>query len=409
MKVWPRIIFHVDMDAFYAAVEQRDNPELQGKPVIIGGTGRRGVVSTASYEARAFGVHSAQPGYLARQRCPNGIFLKPNMSKYVSVSKQIMAIFKDYSPSVEPLSLDEAFLDMSGTEKLMGAPEKVATQLQDQILEELNLAASIGVAPMKYIAKVASDLNKPLGICICLPGEEQTFLAPLPIEKLWGVGKVTAPKVRALGLATIGDVARADPGMLERELKGLGRHISLLARGIDSRPVRKPQRRKSVGAERTLLDDISGEKAIMEHLRPLADDVAATLRKNGFVAGGVRLKLKTATFKSMSRDEKTKRPTDNADEMLRTLERLCARTDLDQPFRLIGMAAFDIRENVEARQPQLFAVPEETKASAIDDTLDAIKAKFGKPSIHRASHAPAERAGHSFYRFDDVDDETFTD
>jgi len=188
-----RVIFHVDMDAFYASVEQRDHPHMRGKPVIVGGEGRRGVVSTCSYEARVFGVHSAMPGYRAKQLCPQGIFVAPRMSVYIDVSKALMQIFDDFSPHVEPLSLDEAFLDMSGTEKLLGHKKEVARRLMQTIKKELRLTASVGVAPNKFIAKVASDMNKPFGLTLCESGREQEFLAPLAVKRLWGVG----PKAQA--------------------------------------------------------------------------------------------------------------------------------------------------------------------------------------------------------------------
>ncbi|HEY1098315.1 MAG TPA: DNA polymerase IV, partial [Myxococcota bacterium] len=289
---WPRAVLHVDMDAFYASVEQRDRPELRGKPIVIGGDGPRSVVSTASYEARVFGVKSAMPGVVAKRLCPHAIFLPVRMSHYVEVSRKLMEILGRYSPTVEPLSLDEAFLDATGTEALFGTPAELAWSVQRAVREELALPCSVGVAANKFVAKVASDFKKPAGIVVVAPGEEQAFLSPMPIERLWGVGPKTAERLRADGYVTIADVAAADPALLQRRYGGLGEHLHALANGHDERPVDDDRERKSLGAERTMDIDIVGVDAVRRQIVPLIEEVAFGLRKANLRAGGVRLKIK---------------------------------------------------------------------------------------------------------------------
>jgi DNA polymerase-4 len=382
---WPRVVFHVDMDAFYAAIEQRDRPELRGKPLIVGGTGNRGVVSTASYEARPFGVHSAMPTYRARQLCPQGIFIAPRHAHYTEVSRQLMDILGDYSPDVEPLSLDEAFLDMTGTEALFGAPEQTAARLQQAIRDKLALDASIGVATIKFIAKIGSDLNKPAGITICPPGRERAFLAPLPVERLWGLGKKNAPRVRAMGYSTIGDVQTASRQRLEGELGQLGTHIWLLARAQDPRRV-SHEARKSHGAERTLDENIQGREPVRLRLLPLIDEVAAGLRKEGVKARGIRLKIKYATFEQRTRHRQLLEPANDVGSLQQAVEALLDRIDLDQPIRLVGMAAFDLQEDKAPTQQSLFAAPEgRPERQKLDEAIDAVTAKFGKGVVRRAS------------------------
>lgn len=392
-RAWSRIVFHIDMDAFYASVEQRDNPSLKGKPVIVGGTGRRGVVSTASYEARKFGVHSAMPSFAAHQLCPEGIFLPGRMSTYIEVSKQIMAILDDYSPDVEPLSLDEAFLEMSGTEALLGPPEEVAVRLRDDILARLDLTASVGVARTKYVAKVCSDFKKPFGVTVCPPGTERAFLAPMPVRRLWGIGPKTEPRLRAYGLHTIGDVAARSLEELKGHLGSLGEHIWRLANGQDPRAVTSDRKAKSMGAERTLSENISGRVAIRKILLPLCDEVAARLRKAKVRAHGVRLKVKYADFSQHTRQLKLDEPICDARSLDTALERLYPKVDIERPMRLVGMAAFDMVPDDAHYQADLFGesrsadvVRDETKKhEGLEHVLDQVKAKFGDDAVKRAS------------------------
>lgn len=391
------MILHVDMDAFYAAIEQRDDPALRGKPVIVGGTSPRGVVATASYEARVFGVRSAMPSYRARALCPDGIWVRPRMSVYVAVSAQLMAIFEAVTPSVEPLSLDEAFLDLAGTERLLGDAVGVARRLAQTIEQTLGLTASIGVAANKFVAKVASDLHKPSGITVCEPGREAAFLAPLPLQRLWGVGPKTAAPLLALGLHTIGDVASCPPAQLVTAVGRSAAHLQALARGEDARRVVPDRTRHRRGAERTLATNIEGPDAVRRALLPLVDEVAAGLRRHGLRAGGVQLKVKYADFQQVTRESTLPAPTNQADGLLLGLERLMARVALDRSIRLVGLAAYDLREEDAPRQLTLFG---DTRAPATDAdtshpaprdraelsrTLDAVEERFGQGSVQRGS------------------------
>jgi DNA polymerase-4 len=267
------------MDAFFASIEQHDRPELRGLPIIIGSDSRRGVVATASYEARKFGVHSAQPMAIAKQKCPEGIIVYPRFERYSQVSKQIMAIFEEFSPTIEPLSIDEAFLDMTGTQA-MGTPLELAKALQQRIFEATGLTCSIGIAHNKFLAKLSSDLKKPNGITMVPDGQEKDFIAPLPVRKLWGVGPKSEAKIRELGIETIGDVAEADLTRLREQLgRSMADHIYTLAHAIDHRQISPDRERKSIGSETTFDVDIRTQDQVANALRPHADDVARTLRK----------------------------------------------------------------------------------------------------------------------------------
>lgn len=384
-----RIILHVDMDAFFAAVEQRDRPELRGKPVIVGGTGGRGVVSTCSYEARVFGVHSAMPTFKARRLCPNGIYITPRMSAYAEASRAIMEVFDRYSPVVEPLSLDEAFLDMTGSERLFGTPREMGEAIRRDIRAATELTASVGVASSKFVAKVASDTNKPDGLTECEPGREKAFLAPLPIERIWGVGKRAAERLHGLGLDRIGDIAAYPVDVLEQRLGGFGRHVWNLANGIDVRDVSTGRVRQSVGAERTLAKDITGRDAVRHRLLPLADEVAATLRRKGKRAWGVRLKLKYADFRATTRDLRLDAPAQDAERLLAALDELMGRADLELPMRLVGLAAFDLTEEGVPRQASLFEPPPERREQ-LESALDAVRDKFGSATVVRGSWLGSE-------------------
>ena len=379
-----RIILHVDMDAFYAAIEQRDHPEYRGKPVIVGGTGRRGVVATASYEARAFGVHSAMPTFKARDRCPGGLFVVPRMSVYAEVSRQIMGVFERYSPAVEPLSLDEAFLDMTGSERLFGSPAEMAAGVRADIRAETGLTASVGVASSKFVAKVASDLDKPDGLTLCPFGEERAFLAPLPLKRIWGVGKRGEASLTALGLRTIGDVAAYPRAVLERKFGRFGAHVWQLANAMDARPVVTGRARLSHGAERTLATNIVGQSAVRHRLLPLADEVAAGLRRAGKRAWGVRLKLKYADFHQVTRDMRLSEPIRDAASILRAVDELIERVETRAPIRLVGVAAFDLVSEEVPLQGALFGEPTE-KREELESALDALRTRFGDQTVVRGS------------------------
>ncbi len=384
-KKWPRTILHLDMDAFFASVEQRDRPALRGTPVIVGGTGRRGVVSTASYEARVFGVKSAMPTALAKRLCPQGNYVAPRMSAYAEVSKQLMLILGRYSPTVEPLSLDEAFIDATGTDELFGAPMDLAWTIQRAVREELSLSCAVGVATNKYVAKVASDQKKPGGIVVVQPGEEATFLAPLPIERLWGVGPKTAERLRADGFDVIADVAAKDSAWLEARYHSLGAHLRNLARGIDDRPVDDDRERKSLGAERTLEHDVVGVDDVRRFLVPLVDEVCAGLRRAGKRAGGLRVKVKYADFHRVSRERLLAEAACDSASLMAAVDHLLPRMDLSRPMRLVGLAATHLSDENTPRQASLFSLTPVAKSEALGKALDAISAKHGRGALRRGS------------------------
>ena len=305
-----RKILHVDMDAFYASVEIRDDPRLRGQPVAVGGSARRGVVLAASYEARPYGVHSAMPMARALRLCPGLIVVPPHFDRYVEASEQVFAIFHEFTPEVEGLSLDEAFLDVTRSIALFGSAEEQAAKIKARIRERLGLTASVGIAEVKFAAKVASDLRKPDGLVVVPQGGVAAFLAPLPVSRLWGVGPKTEKVVLALGLRTIGDVAKAEDAWLERELGSLGPWLSALARGIDPRPVEPDREAKSIGAEETFEEDLEGED-LHPFLHGQALRVAARLRRAGVRARAIHLKVKSATFHTTTRQRTLPEPTDD--------------------------------------------------------------------------------------------------
>lgn len=374
-----RLIFHVDMDAFYASVEQRDRPELRGRPVIVGGGKKRGVVAAASYEVREFGVHSAMPMARALRKCPDAVVIKPRMAHYAAASKKLMGVLVNYSPLVEPLSLDEAFLDMTGTEKLFGTPLETAQALKRDIFEATDgLTCSVGIAPNKYLAKIASDLDKPDGITFIRHGTERETLAPMSIRKIWGVGKKTAKKLEARMLHTIGDIAEADFVKLAGIVgERSARHLKQLARGEDDRPVVADRERKSVGAEITLSEDIRGRAQIERQLRAQCERVARELRKKNLRAESARVKLRySKTFRLKTRQGPMPTAADDSRTLFETTRRLLDDLELDEPIRLVGAAAFDLIAEDDTVQLALFD-GERKQNATLEKTLDAIRDKFG--------------------------------
>jgi DNA polymerase IV len=386
---WPRTILHADMDAFYAAVEQHDRPELRGRPILVGHPGPRSVVTTASYEARPFGVGSAMPMAEARRRCPQAIVVPPRFTRYEAVSRQVRAVFDAFSPVVEPLSLDEAFLDLTGSEGLLGPPGKIAGDLKAAVREATGLTVSVGAAPSKYVAKVASDVGKPDGLVVVAPSEVRAFLAPLPIRRLWGAGPKTAVRLEAMGLATLGEVASCEPGRLEAALGSLGPHLWRLARGEDERPVIAEREASSLGYERTLETDVVGDAGVRPHLLAAAEEVARRLRAASRAARGVRVKVKTRDFRLQTRQCRLPTPAANADALYEAGCRLLRELDLEIPMRLVGLAAFDLVEAGAPVQADLFASPATERRRGLDEALDAIDARFGRGAVRRASDARA--------------------
>lgn len=334
-----RWILHVDMDAFYASVEQLDNPALRGKPVIVGGLGPRGVVATASYEARKFGVRSAMPTAKARKLCPRGVFLPPRFERYAEVAEAIRGILSEYTPLVESVSLDEAFLDLTGTERLHGPPERVAREIHRRIPRETGLTCSVGLGPNKPVAKLASDRAKPGGLLIVYPGDVQAFLDPLPVEALWGIGPVTAAKLRSLGLRTVRDLREAGPELLAAWFgPRSGAHLHRLARGEDDSPVVPGREAKSLSQERTYPRDLYAAEEIRGEVRDLALGVAERLCGRGLLAREVFVKVRWADFTTHTRQQRLPEPTDHpfiiADAALALLSRVEPRP---LGIRLLGV------------------------------------------------------------------------
>ena len=379
-----RTVIHVDMDAFYASVEQRDRPELAGKPVIVGGHPRRGVVLAASYEVRPFGVRSAMSMAEAVRRAPKAIVVPPRFDAYAAASEEVFAIFEGVTPMVEPLSLDEAFLDVTASQALFGAPAEIARRIRAEIAAKLRLPASAGIAEVKMVAKIASDLAKPNGQREVPAGETSAFLAPLPLSRLWGVGAKTGAALSALGLHTIGDLAAADPDWLERRAPGT-RGLSELARGIDPRPVIPDRAAKSIGAEDTFDEDCArGDLPPLIHHQALR--VGRRLRRAGVKARVVQLKIKLADFKLITRRTTLGEPTDDGQALYRAALELLARTDVPERVRLTGVSA----QEIEAPRPQadLFpAVP--SRADRLNSALDRITDRFGAAAVVTADVADA--------------------
>ena len=381
MDAWPRIIIHADMDAFYAAVEQRDNPELRGKPVLIGPNSHRGVVLTASYEARPYRVGSAMPVAEARRRCPHAIMVPPNFDRYQAVSAQIMDVFADFSPYVEAISLDEAFLDMTGATHFFGEPREMGARLKAAVLEATDLNISVGVSGSKYVAKVASAHDKPNGLTVVPQDQAREWLAPQPVKRLWGVGRKTAPRLEALGFHTIGDIAGADPRVLRDKLGQSGAHFHNLANARDPRRVSRGRTARSIGSDRTLSEDVHRREDILRHLHRSAERIARRVRKKNYTAGGLRVRLKTTDFKMHTRQRKFVAPADTASEFLKLASKLLDEFDQPGPFRLVGMAAFDLDWKESATQLDLFA---DAKDRDLEVTLDALTEKFGADTVLRA-------------------------
>ena len=386
-----RRILHIDMDAFYASVEQRDQPAYRGRPVIVGADpqdGRgRGVVSAASYEARTFGIHSALPIGQAYRRCPEGVFLPVRMSRYQEVSSHIFRIFGRYTDLVEPLSLDEAFLDVTGSLRLFGSAEAIGRRIQTEILTETELGASVGIATNKFVAKVASDLRKPHGFVVVPPGQAARFLQPLPIERLWGVGPKTAGRLRQMGLMTIGELAARPQFGLAAALGPLGAHLWDLAQGIDTREVIPEEPAQSVGAETTFPEDTADPVRIRQTVLALSEGVARRLRVEAIQAGALTLKLRDETFRTQTRSVSLSEPTDQSRDLYRTALMLLERFPFSgRKVRLLGVTASRLSDLRGSRQQlSLELNPVGAKQRRLTEAVDRIHARFGKGAIRPAS------------------------
>lgn len=380
-----RSIIHVDMDAFYASVEERDRPELAGRPVIVGGSAEaRGVVSAANYAARRYGVHSAMPTATARRLCPQAAFLPVRMDYYAQISRQIREVFFRYTPEIEPLSLDEAFLDVTGSEGLFGPATVIARRIKEDIRQELGLVASVGVAPNKFIAKIASDVEKPDGFVVVEPGREQAFLDPLPVERLWGVGRVSAEVFQRLGIRTIAQVRQRGVQALAKHFGRMGEHLWQLAQGIDDRPVVSERQAKSISNETTFATDVDDPALLRAWLRELTEQVASRLRGEGLYARTVQLKVRFADFRTITRAQTLPRATNVTREIRQTAAELL-ETRLPPghlPVRLIGVGVSGFEEDDPA-QGDLFGQDTQQRQRQIDAVADLIKGRFGDAAIRR--------------------------
>jgi len=351
-----RSILHADMDAFYASVEQRDRPELRGKPVVVGGSPEgRGVVAAASYEARTFGVHSAMPMSRALRLCPEAVRVSPRFDRYAEVSRQVMAIFRSVTPLVEPLSLDEAFLDITHQVAAIGGATEAAQHVKAEVRRVTALNVSIGGGVNKTIAKVASDAGKPDGLLIVPAGEERAFLAPMPVRRLWGVGPKAEDILASVGVQTIGELAEADAGQLTRVLGSRGTMLRDMARGIDERPVEPVHERKSIGAETTFAHDLPDSDVLRAELRRVSDEVARRLEEKGLAATTVTLKLRYANFHTITRRTTRAEPVTSASELDRVAQSLLdiVVTPGDR-FRLVGVSCSQLRQSLETPQLPLW-------------------------------------------------------
>jgi len=376
-----RTILHADLDAFYASVEVLDDPSLRGRPVIVGGDrGTRGVVMAASYEARKFGVHSAMPIRTASSLCPTGVFLPGRPDRYRDLSRQVMRVFSSYTPQVEPISLDEAFLDVTASRDAFGDGETIARRIKQRVLDEVGLVVSVGVAANKLCAKVASDLRKPDALVVVPPGEEAAFLAPLPVSRLWGVGPQSRQALADYGVTTIGQLAALADGTLRRRFGTHGHDLALRARGIDPSPVVTSQAPKSIGHELTFNRDVDDPARLEATLLDLAESVATRLREHDMAAGAVQLKLRYEGFETLTRQMPVPRQTRESEPIYAAGVALLRKTLVrDRAVRLIGLTAINLTD---VQQLTLFDTPDKT--DRITRSIDAVRERFGEKAITRA-------------------------
>lgn len=373
------------MDAFYAAVEQRDNPVLKGKPVIVGGHSERGVVSTCSYEAREFGVRSAIPMFRAKLLCPNAVIIPVNMEKYKAASREIFKIFYEYTPLVEPLSIDEAFLDVTGCDKVFGSAQEIGRQIKDRIKTENQLTASVGVSYNKHLAKLASDMEKPDGFKVISEEEAVQLLEGLPIQELWGVGKKTAQNLNNRAIKTIGQLRKLAVQQLRPYFGKNAEAVYLLARGIDNRPVISDEEVKSIGNETTLEKDVWDSKALKQILLPLAEKVARRARLKEIRGRTITLKLRYHDFATITRSVTLAKGIDSDLELYRIAEGIFEKEWNNKAVRLIGLTLSNLESGQCDEQLSLFSENVSNKQAKIDSAVDKIKDRFGDRSVFRGT------------------------
>jgi DNA polymerase-4 len=380
-----RAILHVDLDAFYAAVEQLDDPSLRGLPVLVGHDGARGVVTAASYEARVFGCRSAQPMSVAKRLCPHAIVRPTRFDRYHEMSAKMFSILESYTPLVQPLSIDEAFLDVTGSLRLFGPPEKIALEIRRRVREELGITCSVGVAPNKFLAKLASDLKKPDGLMIIKADEIEQTLSPLSISRIWGIGPKTTKRLNDFGVKLIGDLRKLSPEFLKKRFGIEADRYLKLSVGDDERTVTPDHQAKSIGQERTFGVDLVEPDHVRGALLHQVEQVARRLRKHSFKARGVTVKIRDGEFHTVTRSASLDQPTDVTDELWQATKALfdawAARSF--RPIRLIGMQATRLTRDPEERG--LFEDPKHERLKLLDRTVDRIQSKFGSNSIARAT------------------------
>ncbi|MDB4634672.1 DNA polymerase IV [Rubripirellula sp.] len=390
------MILHIDMDAFYASIEQRDNPNLLGKPVVVGGSAKRGVVAAASYEARRFGIHSAMSGKRAAELCPQAVFVQSRLDHYADIGRQVREIFLRFTPVVQPLSLDEAFLDVAGTLRLFGSAREIGMQIKLLIQQELKLTASVGIAPLKFVAKIASDIHKPDGFTEISADDITSFLDPLPVSRLWGVGRVGNQKLASLQLKTIGDIRRYDRAIMSKKFGNWGDHLWKLANGIDPRKVVPDRTAKQISHERTFVDDIDDPDMMRAVISHLCEQVTRRLRRNRRFARSVTVKYRCDDFRTFAKTRSFNEPTQATDPVFRKamilLKELTAQHP--QPIRLLGVSVGNLT-NEGSRQLDLFqSETDDQSQKAVDQVVDQLSDQLGKNSVYRAtSHSWINRDG----------------
>ena len=381
-----RVILHVDMDAFYASVELLDDPSLADEPVVVGGLGPRGVVATANYPARKFGVHSAMPMARARRLCPQARFIRPRMARYRQESAEVFSILRRFTPRLEGLSLDEAFLDVTGSLKLFGGPAEIAVRIKEDVLRETGLSASVGVAHNKFLAKLASDAQKPDGLVWVRPAEVRAFLDPMPISRLWGIGKQTAPRLRALGILTIGQLRRADETALQPVLGNRVQHFQALARGEDERPVETSRPDKSISHEVTFDADIDDPGELLAELQRQAENVARRLRDQGLMARTVMVKIRDKSFKTVTRSRSLRACTSNTRTLYQMARALFEKWRISHratPVRLLGVGVSGL-EPANAGDRSAGDRDDSRAESDIDRVSDEINRRYGGAGVVHA-------------------------
>lgn len=383
-----RAILHVDMDAFYASVEEQDRPELKGKPLIVGGTGGRGVVAAASYAVRRFGVRSAMPMREALRCCPEAVIVPPRMARYKEISAQVFAIFREFTPVVEGLSLDEAFLDVTASGQLLGSPDRIGAEIRRRIAAQTGLTASVGVAPNKLLAKIASDLNKPDGMCRIDAGNMREILDPLPIHKLFGVGQKTLPRVLAAGIRSFGEARTASEAQLWRAFGKHGKSMRDRAAGLDDRPVESEREEKSISAEETFDTDIRAPAELSAQIEALADRTASRLRAHKLLAGRVSVKIRRGDFTTYTRQRALEPPTQDTAVVTAAAQALLSGWLASQPRAAVRLLGVGVGELQEMLQSDLFSGPVPQPGSRLDSAVDGIRDRFGQGLLTRASLLP---------------------